>query len=267
MAQAAARDRALLAWDAVMVVLALVSVGLVFYYDSTDDPGVRRTILLADWGFVAVFLADFLWDLRRAKDRRAFLARNWWAPLGMVPLAVSELSAFRLLRLFRVLRALRAFRALAEFFSSVQRAFAKAQVARLALISGGIMVAGSVLVWFAERTSNPGLATYGEALWWAVVTVTTVGYGDVTPHTTLGRVIASGLMITGIGTIGLLAGQVGASLIGKPPAAGPGEEGAPMPVRAGSVAEQLAQLAALHKEGRLTDDEFARAKAMVLREP
>lgn len=267
MPQDDSRARAVLAWDAVMVLLALVSVGLVFYYDTAKDPGVRRAILLADWGFVALFAADFLWDLRRAEDKRRFLLRNWWAPLGMVPLALSELSAFRLLRLFRVLRALRAFRALAEFFSSVQKAFAKAQVARLALISGTIMVAGSILIWFAERGSNPELATYGEALWWAVVTVTTVGYGDVTPITTLGRVIAAGLMITGIGTIGLLAGQVGAGLIGKGAAASGGEEGAPLPVRAGSVAEQLARLADLHKEGRLTDDEYAKAKALVLREP
>jgi len=265
-AKAAERDRALLAWDAFMVVLALVSVGLVFYYDTISDPRQRRAILVADWLFVAVFAADFLWDLARAEDKRRFLRRNWWAPLGMVPLAVSELSAFRLLRLFRVLRALRAFRALAEFFSSVQRSFANAQVARLALISGGIMLTGSVLVWLAERGSNPGLADYSEALWWAVVTVTTVGYGDVTPHTPLGRFIAAGLMITGIGTIGLLAGQVGAGLIGKPEALG--EEGAPVPVKAGSVAEeQLAQLATLHKEGRLTDDEYAKAKTMVLREP
>lgn len=260
------RDRALLAWDAFMVVLALVSVALVFYYDTLSDPGLRRAILAADWAFVAIFVADFLWDLARAEDKRRFLKRNWWAPLGMVPLAVSELSALRILRLFRVLRALRAFRALAEFFSSIQRSFANAQVARLGLISGTIMLVGSVLVWLAERGSNPGLADYKEALWWAVVTVTTVGYGDVTPKTDLGRVIASGLMITGIGTIGLLAGQVGAGLIGKQPIE-PGEGGAPMPVRAGSVAEQLAQLATLHKEGRLTDEEFAAAKTRVLREP
>jgi voltage-gated potassium channel len=265
-AEAERRSRALLAWDAFMVVLALASVALVFYYDSTPDAAARRTILLADWAFVGVFLMDFVWDLLRADDRRRFLRRNWWAPLGMVPLAVSELSALRILRLFRVLRALRAFRALTEFFSSVQRSFANAQVARLGLISGTIMLVGSVLVWLAERGSNPGLAEYKEALWWAVVTVTTVGYGDVTPRTDLGRVIASGLMITGIGTIGLLAGQVGASLIGKPPMES-GEGGAPMPVRAGSVAEQLAHLAELHKEGRLTDDEFSKAKTMVLREP
>jgi voltage-gated potassium channel len=258
--------RLLLAWDAFMVVMALASVGLVFYYDAVSDAGLRHAILLADWAFVGIFAADFVWDLARSDDKRRFLKRNWWAPLGMVPLALSELSAFRILRLFRVLRALRAFRALAEFFSSVQKAFANAQIARLGLISGTIMLVGSVLVWLAERGSNPGLAAYKEALWWAIVTVTTVGYGDVTPRTDLGRVIASGLMITGIGTIGLLAGQVGAGLIGKLDTE-PGEEGATMPVRAGSVAEQLARLAELHKEGRLSDEEFSKAKTMVLREP
>lgn len=260
------RDRLLLAWDAAMVLFALLSIGLVFYHDSIADATARRRIVLLDWLFCALFAADFAWDLARADDRKRFLKRNWWAPLGMVPLAVSDLSAFRLLRLFRVLRALRAFRSMAEFFSSVQRVFRGGQVARLGIISGCIMLVGSVLVWLVERGTNPGLAHYGDALWWAVVTVTTVGYGDVTPRTTIGRVLASGLMITGIGTIGLLAGQVGAGLIGKQDA-GPGEEGATMPIRAGSVAEQLALLATMHKEGRLDDDEFARAKARVLREP
>jgi voltage-gated potassium channel len=249
-----------------MVLFALVSIGLVFYYDSISDPAARHRIVLLDWLFCALFAADFAWDLGRAPDRKAFLRRNWWAPLGMVPLAISDLSAFRLLRLFRVLRALRAFRSMAEFFGSVQRVFRNGQVLRLGIISGSIMLVGSILVWLVERGTNPGLAHYGDALWWAVVTVTTVGYGDVTPRTTIGRLLASGLMITGIGTIGLLAGQVGASLIGKG-GTEPGEEGATLPVRAGSVAEQLAKLSDLHRDGRLDDDEFARAKSRVLREP
>jgi voltage-gated potassium channel len=241
----------LLTWDITMVVLALASLVMVVQYDQADDRG-KRLLELADYILVGLFALDFAWDLHRAGDRRRFLRRNWWAVLGMVPLAWTNLDYLRLLRLTRAFRILRTFRGLAKVIGRTQTAMERSHVGRLAIVSGSIMLVGSVLVWLVERGANPALATYGEALWWAVVTVTTVGYGDVTPITPLGRLVASALMVTGIGTIGLLAGQVGSHLVGQ-------RDSAPT-----SVTGELERLAALHRDGHLDDDEFRRAKARVL---
>ena len=260
------RPRWLLFWDAFMVLAAAASVGLVFYYESSKDPATRARLLWIDWGFVALFLLDWLWDVKRAPDRARFLRRNWWALLGMVPLAAGELGFLRLFRIFRVLRVLRAFRSIAEFLGSIQRALKGGHVTKLAIVSGSITLCGSLLVWLVER-SEPGtqMPRYSDALWWAMATVTTIGYGDVIPHTALGRIIAAFLMVTGVGTIGLLAGQVGSTLVGRQDERR--MEEAVAESATSSVAGQLSALAAMHRGGQLSDEEFAKAKALVLREP
>ena len=244
----------LFAWDALMVLLAIASMAIVVLHDGTDDPALRERLVLLDYLLVAVFLFDFLWDLRRSADRARYLRRNWWALLGMVPIAATGLDYLRFLRIVRALRVLRAFRSLGKFLGSAQRAMETSNIGKLGVVSGAIMLVGSVLVWFAERDSNPQLASYPEALWWAVVTITTVGYGDITPHTTLGRIVAAALMVSGIGTIGMLAGQVGSHLVGQKdaPAAGPG------------LAAELERLAALRERGALSEAEFEAAKRRLL---
>ena len=60
----------------------------------------------------------------------------------------------------------------------------------------------------AEHATNPGFKTYGDALWWGIVTLTTVGYGDIVPKTTTGRVAGIMIMFTGVAVLGLLAGSL-----------------------------------------------------------
>ena len=71
-----------------------------------------------------------------------------------------------------------------------------------------MVVLGAVGVFELERGENKAIGTFGDALWWAVVTITTVGYGDVSPVTPEGRFIADLLMITGIGVIGIFTATV-----------------------------------------------------------
>jgi len=72
----------------------------------------------------------------------------------------------------------------------------------------GIVFTGAYVAYVAERGVNKEFATFGDSLWWAVVTITTVGYGDVVPITRTGRVTAVLLMISGVGLLGVLAGTL-----------------------------------------------------------
>jgi voltage-gated potassium channel len=149
---------------------------------------VLDVILLILW---AVFAVDYLMRLWLARPRGTWFVRN--LPL----LAMVALPFFRplyLLRLITVLAVLRkatgaAFRGTVTVYVTVS-----------ALV---IIIIGALGVLDAEQ-NVPGalITTFPDALWWALVTITTVGYGDLYPITGTGRIIASGLMIAGIALVG-----------------------------------------------------------------
>jgi voltage-gated potassium channel len=103
------------------------------------------------------------------------------------------------------------------------------RLGRVALLAGGVVVIGSLVAYHAEHPVNSEFATVGDALWWGIVTLTTVGYGDIVPKTTTGRWVAVVIMITGIAVLGLLAGSLasffrldnGKPTDGSPPAGEP----------------------------------------------
>jgi voltage-gated potassium channel len=119
----------------------------------------------------------------------------------------------RLVRLARLVMATRGARRLFE------------RLGRVAAVAGGVVVIGSLVAYHAEHPTNPGFATIGDALWWGIVTLTTVGYGDIVPKTATGRYAAVVIMITGVAVLGLLAGSLasffrldnGKSADGSPP--------------------------------------------------
>ena len=82
------------------------------------------------------------------------------------------------------------------------------RLGKVAVVAGGILVTGSLVAYYAEHPANPGFATVGDALWWGIVTLTTVGYGDIVPATPTGRFAAVAIMITGVAVLGLLAGAL-----------------------------------------------------------
>jgi voltage-gated potassium channel len=81
------------------------------------------------------------------------------------------------------------------------------------------------MAYVAESPTNEEFDTFGDSLWWGIVTLTTVGYGDIVPITEKGRIAGTFLMLTGIATLGLIAGTL-ASAFGLSPADGPGPDAA-----------------------------------------
>ena len=82
------------------------------------------------------------------------------------------------------------------------------RLGRVALVAVGMVVIGSLVAYYAEHRTNPEFATFGDALWWGIVTLTTVGYGDIVPKTATGRWAGVAIMITGIAVLGVLAGSL-----------------------------------------------------------
>lgn len=152
-----------------------------------------------------VFLADLVVRRRRlvqylstGRGRFDLLIVVLTAPWFLLPGAQpgSWVVLLRLARLARVLMATRGARRLLERLGSV------------ALVALGMVIVGAWVAYRAEHATNPEYATYGDSLWWAFVTLTTVGYGDIVPETATGRWAGVAIMLTGVGVLGLLAGSL-----------------------------------------------------------
>jgi voltage-gated potassium channel len=106
-----------------------------------------------------------------------------------------------------------------------------AQLGQVGLVTALLVITCAYVAFGAERAVNGEFASYGDSLWWAVVTITTVGYGDITPVTTTGRVTATLLMFSGLAVLGVLAGSL-ASFFGFG-----GDEGTEAHEESGAAAE------------------------------
>lgn len=156
-------------------------------------PWWQPTLSAVSFLIWAAFAADYLVRLTLSTDRWTFVRRH------KLDLLMVALPMLRILRVVLLLR----------------KAFVSISTERIAssliFIVAAVMVVGAFLEWQVERHA-PGanITTMGTALWWAVVTTTTVGYGDTYPVTTVGRLIGSVIMMVGIGLIGTVSATVAA---------------------------------------------------------
>jgi voltage-gated potassium channel len=122
-------------------------------------------------------------------------------PYYLIPGVTGGSAVLLVARLGRVARVLMATAGLRRFAE---------RLGKVALIAGAVVVVASLAAYEAEHATNPGFATIGDALWWGIVTLTTVGYGDIVPKTTAGRFAGIAIMFTGIAVLGVLAGSLSA---------------------------------------------------------
>jgi voltage-gated potassium channel len=186
----------------VYVVLALLIRELAPMYDDT-----RQLLDQIDTGICVYFLFDFFLRLYQAPDKLKFMRWGWIDLLASIP-ALDWFRLGQLVRVVRILRMVRAFRSMREFLTYLFRNRANGTLSVVLLSSVLLMIFGAVAILYVEKVPEANIKTPSDALWWAFVTITTVGYGDRFPVTTLGRFIAAVLMIAGVGLFGTFTGYV-----------------------------------------------------------
>jgi voltage-gated potassium channel len=194
-----------------------------------------------------VFLVDFFMNLARAHPKREYLLgrRGWLDLLGSIPSfgAFRFSGLFRLARLSRLARIMRLLRGKkkAELVKDVVEHRGQ-YAAFITLLSAVIvLVVTSVMVLqFEARSADANITSGGDALWWSLVTITTVGYGDFFPVTAAGRITAFFVMIAGVGIIGALASILASILVPGPDA----DEGAVEPASDPALRQELAAIKA-----------------------
>ncbi|ALM53832.1 ion transporter [Halomonas huangheensis] len=175
-------------------------------------PDVVDLLHKLDFVVCGFFFADFVIRFRAAEDKWQFMRWGWIDLLASIP--VSYFYAGRLIRVVQIIRMLRAIKSLHIVWDMLFRNKAKGIFASMASATIMLVIFGSVVILLVEGP-NPESAidTAEEALWWAFVTVTTVGYGDYYPVTTLGRLVAVCLMVAGVGLFGSFAAYVGSLFV------------------------------------------------------
>lgn len=145
--------------------------------------------------FVALFAAELVIKVAVAERRWAYLRAHWIDVLIVVVPFLRPLRALRVLRLLPFL---------ARGALGLRRVMGPYRGAYVLVIGLGAVLVSAALVAIFEQDADGSIPGFGDALWWAATTVTTVGYGDKFPVTPEGRAVAVFLMIIGIALFGML---------------------------------------------------------------
>ncbi|WP_009996097.1 potassium channel family protein [Streptomyces clavuligerus] len=172
------------------------------------SPGARGWVLrlcaVTEWAVWGVFAVDYLVRLALARERWEFVRRH---PLDLLAVTLPLLAPLRLLRVVSLLLLVG------------RRARMASQLTLTVYVGGsviGLMMFGSLAVLEVERNAPGGnIRTLDDAVWWSFTTMTTVGYGDHAPTTGLGRVLAVGLMLSGIALLGVVTANIAAWFISR----------------------------------------------------
>ncbi len=158
-----------------------------------------EVIMWITWG---IFALDYFVNLWLAEDR------GRWFLWNLHELLIVVLPFFRPLRLLR----------LVTLLSVLQRTVGETLRGRVATYVAGatamLILIGALAVLDVEQNApDAKILTFGDAAWWAVTTITTVGYGDLYPVTPIGRVVAAALMMSGIAVLGIVTASIASWLV------------------------------------------------------
>lgn len=160
-----------------------------------------------DKGVCVIFFVDFLYRFFHASSKKEYMRWGWIDLISSIPMSTFLVGRiFRIFQLLRVIRAVRELRLLSHYFlkNRIKSAFATAAIFAF------LMIVFCAIAMLVVEHDAPGskIKTAGDALWWAYVTITTVGYGDIVPVTGEGRIIAAVLMTVGVGLFGTFTAYV-----------------------------------------------------------
>ncbi len=239
------RYRDLADWPLTMTALIFLAAYAWQVIGRTEGSGALwlEAVMWVTWG---IFAVDYVVNLWLAGDRSGWFVRN------LHELLIVALPFFRPLRLLR----------LVTLLSVLHRTLGDTLRGRVVTYVAGsaamLVFVGALAVLDVEQAAPEAkIVTFGDALWWAMTTITTVGYGDMYPVTPIGRMVAATLMMSGIAVLGVVTASIASWLVQRVEDTAEAVSDAEEPVRAG-VAELVAEMALLRREIAGLKDQHSR---------
>ncbi len=219
-------------WVLIVVSIAIIGVELAVEGSSLEAP-----IALLDQVILWLFVLELVLRVLTFRPAELDLYQAGWLgaarvqvvgrlrylirPMTLVDLITvlavyPPLRALRAARLLRLVRTVRIFKYANPFGGLIQGFKDNAPLYSAAFGTLGVFVViGGVSLYLAERGQNENIQTIGDGLWWGMVTITTVGFGDIAPITPVGRLVGAVLMVVGMFMLAMFAGIVGNTLLGS----------------------------------------------------
>jgi len=199
------------AYDVFAGILAIIATLVVtLQFDKNIATAQMTYLRIADKIIYGIFVVEFLIRLYFSKNKIKYVKNNLFDFIAIIPFDFFTVSpygsVFKLLKVFAYI--LRLIDNLKELLYTNGFIYS---------LGGTIIITiiGSFGMYIFEKDSSQTIKSYGDALWWSFVTVTTVGYGDISPSTTIGRTIACVLMLSGIGFLSMLTSTVSTYFLSK----------------------------------------------------
>ena len=186
-------------WNEVLTALALCFLFAYSYpaFNSEVSASTQTIIDNVQWFCWIAFALDLIFGFWQSGDKRTYLKRH---PLEVASLLLPFLRPLRLMRVI-------SFGGIVLQKVAIGRQFAI--TIKVAVVSIFIAYIAAIQITISERTvEGSNIKNFGDGIWWAVTTVTTVGYGDRFPVSTEGRMLAVLLMLTGISLVGVITASV-----------------------------------------------------------
>ena len=245
--------------------LSLLSIVNLLLLVVIDEAALQYVLLVVNGVLSLILFLDFAFRLLSAPSRSTYFFRGFgWADL----LASVPLAQFKILRVFRLVRV---YRLLREYGPrNVVRSLlvdrAGSALYTLLLIAILVLEFGSLqMLRLEEYATGANITSASDAMWYVIVTISTVGYGDQFPVTNSGRLLGSLIIVVGVAIFGTLTGFLANTFLGSSEADSTAPEPPPRDLPAVDLQlERLSRLAAISSSGILSEGELAAAKQRIL---
>ncbi|WP_165310290.1 potassium channel family protein [Vibrio ziniensis] len=190
--------------------LALFVISGLLFFPIEEE--MRHLFIGLDFLICSIFVLQLCVDLIRSADRLQFMKTHWIDFLASIPM-IEPLRYARIFQILRIILVVRSGRTILKQLLANRR---ETTIASILLLLVLMMTLGSSFMLFVEsKDPHANIQSGGDALWWALVTISTVGYGDHFPVTTAGRLIATAMILCGVGIFGMISGLI-TSLLTSP---------------------------------------------------
>lgn len=188
----------------ILSLLIVLDVILITYSLVSDiSPALYQKILLFDIVICIILLFDFFWGYFKAEDKKEYFKSNWIELIASIPFDIvfSPFMYLRYLRLFRIFRILFL---IGEYFKIVGTFLKDTRLDEILAILLLIVIGSTLSLYLVD----PGMSNLFDDLWFVVVSITTVGYGDITPNSVYGKIVSLVLLIIGVFIFSAITGAI-----------------------------------------------------------